>query len=69
MKIVANVSFSGRISMAKGEKREIEDENLLKDLMEAGYIREIAPAQKSDKNNSDSESEKYEKGDPDSESK
>lgn len=57
MRIVANVSFSGRISMAKGEMREIGDADLLKDLLEAGYIREIAPAQKS------------EKGDPNGENK
>lgn len=46
MKVAANVSFSGRICMAKGERRDIADEELLKDLLAAGYVREIAPAQK-----------------------
>ena len=47
MKVKANVSFSGRISMAKGEKREITDEGLLKDLLTAGYVEEVVSAKRS----------------------
>ena len=31
--------------MRKGEERELEDELLLKDLLKAGYIKEVAPMQ------------------------
>ena len=31
--------------MRKGEERELEDELLLKDLLKAGYIEEVAPVQ------------------------
>lgn len=38
----ALVSFSGIISMAKGETIEtISDEFVLKDLLKAGYIEEV----------------------------
>lgn len=36
----ACVSFSGQISMAGGEVREISDQNLVNDLLKAGYIIE-----------------------------
>ena len=45
MKIRAVENFSGLISMRKGEERELEDEFLLKDLLKAGYIEEVAPVQ------------------------
>ena len=45
MKIRAKLNFSGLISMRKGEERELEDELLLKDLLKAGYIEEVAPVQ------------------------
>ena len=45
MKIRAVENFSGLISMRKGEERELEDELLLKDLLEAGYVEEVAPVQ------------------------
>lgn len=45
MKIRAVENFSGLISMRKGEERELEDELLLKDLLKAGYIEEVAPVQ------------------------
>lgn len=41
--IRALVSFSGLISMAQGEIREIADEAMKKDLLSAGYIEEITP--------------------------
>ncbi len=37
----ALVSFSGIISMAMGEIREIDDEPIAKDLLRAGYIEEL----------------------------
>lgn len=37
----AVTSFSGVISMRKGEVREISDLFLVKDLLNAGYIEEI----------------------------
>ncbi len=43
MKYEATVSFSGIISMAKGEIREIPNEDLAKDLLKAGYIKKIEP--------------------------
>ena len=35
----ALTSFSGIISMAQGEVREISDSALVKDLLDAGYIK------------------------------
>jgi hypothetical protein len=42
VKVKANVSFSGIISMGLGEEREITDKDILKDLLEAGYVEEAA---------------------------
>ena len=42
----ALVSFSGLISMAKNEVREIKDKEIIKDLLEAGYIEEVKPTKK-----------------------
>lgn len=41
MKYKALISFSGSVSMALGETREIVDENIVKDLLKAGYIMEL----------------------------
>lgn len=38
MRYRAIVSFSGKISMAKGQNREISDSALVDDLLNAGYI-------------------------------
>lgn len=38
MRYKATVSFSGKIAMAMGDIREIEDASLVDDLMKAGYI-------------------------------
>lgn len=38
MLYLATVSFSGKISMSKGEVGEISDQTLVDDLMKAGYI-------------------------------
>lgn len=42
----ALVSFAGKVSMRKGEKKEINDKVIAKDLLNAGYIEEIKPAKK-----------------------
>ena len=38
MQYKALVSFSGKVSMAMGEVREISDQSLVDDLLKAGYI-------------------------------
>ena len=52
MKYKAKVNFSGAISMYVGEVREIADVDIAKDLLKAGYIEEIKPADKGAKVNS-----------------
>lgn len=39
-------SFTGTLSMVKGEVREIEDANTVKDLLRAGYIVDLSEKQK-----------------------
>lgn len=43
MKYRALVSFSGLVSMAKGDVREISDVSLANDLLKASYIEEFKP--------------------------
>lgn len=38
---IANISFSGKISMHEGEIRNISGKALIKDLTKAGYIRKL----------------------------
>jgi hypothetical protein len=45
----ALTSFSGIISMSKGEVREIKDKNLIKDLLQAKYIEEVKDTKKENK--------------------
>lgn len=42
-------SFSGLVSMRKGEEREIKDEAIVKDLLRAGYIEDLSEKQKAAK--------------------
>ena len=42
----AKVSFSGIVSMAEGEVKNITDDAVAKDLLKAGYIEEVKPADK-----------------------
>lgn len=42
----ALLSFSGLISMASGEIRDISDIDIVKDLLKAGYIEEYNPSAK-----------------------
>lgn len=39
-------SFSGRISMRKGEVKAITDKAVIADLTKAGYIEEVKPQKK-----------------------
>lgn len=39
-------SFSGTISMHKGETREIKNAEVVADLLRAGYIEEVKPTTK-----------------------
>ena len=41
MKVRALVSFSGLVSMSKGEVKEIRDKDIVADLLRAGYIEQI----------------------------
>lgn len=41
MKIRALVSFSGVFSLGKGQELEYDDEVVLQDLLQAGYIEEV----------------------------
>ena len=38
----ATRSFSGIVSMKKGDVREIKDDEVAKDLLRAGYVTELA---------------------------
>lgn len=42
----AKVNFSGVVSMNVGEVADIADVNIAKDLIKAGYIEEVKPAEK-----------------------
>lgn len=42
----ALVNFGGKVSMHVGEVKTIADVNIAKDLLKAGYITEIKPAEK-----------------------
>lgn len=42
-------SFAGAVSMRKGEVKEINDKEIAKDLLNAGYIEEVKPAKKEKK--------------------
>lgn len=49
MKIKALKSFSGALTMTVGEVREYGNEEILNDLMRAGYIEEVRPRKPSRK--------------------
>ena len=42
-------SFSGIVTMVKGEVREINNEEVVKDLLRAGYIVDLSEKQKAAK--------------------
>lgn len=41
MKYKALISFSGKVSMTKNEVKEINDDEVVKDLLQAKYIKEV----------------------------
>ena len=45
----ALISFTGLVSMAKGDVREISDISLANDLIKAGYIEEVKEAKPAEK--------------------
>lgn len=45
----ATKSFTGLVSMVKGEVRELEDEKIAKDLIKSGYIEDLSEKQKAAK--------------------
>ena len=49
MQYKAIVSFSGKISMAMGQVREISDQSLADDLLRAGYIIPLEAISKEEK--------------------
>ena len=49
MQFKAIVSFSGKLSMATGQVREISDESLANDLLRAGYIIPLGGEEKEEK--------------------
>lgn len=49
MKYKALVSFSGKVSMAMDEVREISDSSVVEDLLKAGYIMELKADKKETK--------------------
>ena len=42
----AKVSFCGVVSMRAGDVKDIPDVNIAEDLLKAGYIEEVKPAEK-----------------------
>lgn len=48
----ALISFSGLISMTVGEVREISDQAIVKDLLDAGYIEPVVSVDKTTKKKS-----------------
>lgn len=58
----AKVSFSGIVSMAEGEVKNITDDAVAKDLLKAGYIEEVKPAEKVNTTKAKPNKTKTEKG-------
>lgn len=49
MKVKALVPFAGVVTMCPGEEKEIEDPQLVRSLLQAGYIEELkSPGAKAD---------------------
>lgn len=53
----ALVSFAGRISMVKGEVREIDDPEIVADLLKANYITDLNAKKKAAKRSSKKKTE------------
>lgn len=64
----ALTTFSGKITMVKGEVREIADEKIAKDLIRAGYVVDLSERQKAQvQTKSAKTSKKSKAGDSDAE--
>ena len=48
MKVKALVSFTGEVTMAKGQTGEIADKAVLQDLIKAKYVEALGKAEKED---------------------
>ena len=46
MKVKSLISFCGSISMGIGEIRNIENEDIVNDLLNAGYVKKVGKADK-----------------------
>lgn len=42
----AKLDFSGVVTMSAGEVKDIPDVNIVSDLLRAGYIEQVEPAEK-----------------------
>ena len=42
-------SFSGKVSMHKGEEKAITDKTVIADLLRCGYIEEVKPKKEKEK--------------------
>ena len=51
MKIKALTSFTGALTMSKGQEMEYDDDVVLQDLLQAGYIEEVETPTKGVKKN------------------
>lgn len=63
----ALTTFSGKITMVKGEVREIADEKIAKDLIRAGYVVDLSERQKAQAKTTAKTSKKSKAGDSDAE--
>lgn len=64
----ALTTFSGKITMVKGEVREIADEKIAKDLIRAGYVVDLSERQKAQAHTKSAKTSKKSKaGDSDAE--
>ncbi|MDM5199250.1 hypothetical protein QUF79_14610 [Fictibacillus enclensis] len=41
MKVKALVSFAGIVTMSQGEEKVLNDKEVAKDLLQAGYVQEV----------------------------
>ncbi|MEL3956917.1 hypothetical protein NST17_06865 [Caldifermentibacillus hisashii] len=46
MKVKALVSFAGKVTMAKGEVKEIKEKEIYQDLIKANYVEEVKSSRK-----------------------
>jgi hypothetical protein len=54
---ICKVSFSGKVLGVKGKTIELTDQEIIKDLLDAGYIEEIKKAPSTNNQKKDKEKE------------